>query len=138
MNEETVKFLEERTVGVIGTSKDNTPHCVPIYYYFDKDAESFYFVTKSKTQKAENIVSNSKVFITVFSEEPQATFGARCDATILESNDADQKRVINELIGVHSGQEYFPTPLSALKDGDLTLVKLKIEDHNFSFYKQKL
>lgn len=138
MSEDLLNFINSETVGVISTVnvKDSKPHSSPIYYFFSSDNESFYFITKDTTQKVGNIKDNSNVDFVIFSNSPQRVFRAECSAEIV-TDDEGSSEFISKLIDVHTHQEYYPTPISALKEGKLSLVRLKVLDYKYNVYKKK-
>ena len=48
-------FVQKHHVAIVSTHDSVTPNGVPIYYYFVKDDNAFYFITKSETIKYANI-----------------------------------------------------------------------------------
>lgn len=131
-------FIQNHSVGVISTCSGNKPHAVPIYYFYDPEKNHFYFVTKSETKKVLNILENKNTFLTIYKEDPQATFTAECEARLLEHVEPDYTNITNHLINIHSIQDYYPTPLTMLKEGNLTLVELKVLSHTFRSYRQNV
>lgn len=133
MEADVKDFVKDHSVGIISTCDNNEPHGVPVYYYFDGD--KFYFATKSKTKKIENIESNGNVFLMIYREEPQAVFTAKCKATLMDYKDSGCMGIVKHLVGVHASQDYYPTPLTALKEGNITVVELEVREHQFKSYK---
>ena len=138
MESEKLEFIKEHSVGIVSTCDNDMPHGVPIYYYFDKEKELFYFVTKDATKKYSNLSKNKNVFLTIFRENPQAVFTAECVAEPLDCSKDDCIDIMDSLIEVHSTQEYYPSPISMLKEGTLKLIKLEIKNSNFKSYRKDI
>ncbi|MCA9356095.1 MAG: pyridoxamine 5'-phosphate oxidase family protein [Candidatus Paceibacterota bacterium] len=136
MEKSVIDFLKNNSLCILSTCKDNKPHSVPVYYFYDDENETFYIATKAKTQKVLNILENKNTFITVFRTDPQATFTAECEATIIDHTNEDFPDIAKRLMEIHSAQSSFPTPLSMIKDGSLVLIQLKVITHKFNSYRQ--
>ena len=136
MNEEVIGFIKENSVGVISTcDENNIPHGVPVYYYFSESEENLYFVTKDETKKYSKLNKNNKAAFVIFIENPQTVFTADCTTELIDPKSDGFIDITNELIKTHSNQDYYPPPIDFLKEGSLKLIKLKIESHNFTIYK---
>lgn len=131
------EFILDHHLAVIATCSGDNPHCTPVYYLYDEEKNLFYFVTKDETRKFSNIKDNKKVFLSIFNEKPQQVYSANCKAKILSQKKAGFDEVIERLIEIHAEQDYFPTPLSYLKEGKLSLIELSPEDSQFNSYHKK-
>jgi uncharacterized pyridoxamine 5'-phosphate oxidase family protein len=136
MKNDELIFIEKHSVGIVSTCENGEPHGVPIYYHFNKEQEAFYFITKNKTKKYSNLEKNNKAFFTIFNEDPQVVFTAKCEVELLDCMESDCKEVIGSLIDVHSKQEYYPTPVEMLEEGSLRLVRLNTKEHKFVSYQK--
>ena len=138
MEKNIITFIKEHSLATLSTCADNKPHGVPIYYYYSTEENTFYFVTKSETRKIANLKANPIAFLSVTRTNPPAVFTADCEAKIYTQDiNTDKKRldIAKKLIKIHTEQEYYPTPLHSLKDGDLTFVSLQIKTHSYNDYR---
>lgn len=131
-------FINENFVGLISTCGDQKPHGVPIYYLLVKEENAFYFMTKTASKSYLNLKKNCAASITIFSETPPAVYTADCETEILEFSMDEYSEIRKKLIGMHSTQDYYPSPVSTLKKGDLKLIKLKIIDFNYQSYSKDI
>jgi len=133
-----VPFVEKQFVGIVSTHDNVTSNGVPIYYYFVKDDNAFYFITKSETIKYANIKKNKKASISIFAESPPTVFTANCVAELIEFETNDYIKIKNKLVEIHSSQEFYPSPISTVKNGILSLVKLIVNDCKLKSYKKDI
>lgn len=71
--QKTQDFLKAHQGAVISTvSPEGKPQASFVYYVLDKDL-NFYFITKNKTRKAENLMKNTSVAIVVNNESKMET-----------------------------------------------------------------
>jgi uncharacterized protein YhbP (UPF0306 family) len=138
MNTHLKSFLNECSVGVLSTCDKNEIHSVPVYYFYHEEQNSFYFITKSKTSKTSNLEKNNRANFSIYSERLPRVYTARCSADILDIDASNYSDIIKKLAEVHSTREYYPSPLSSMKKGDLILVKLKVIDFKFNVYAEPL
>ncbi len=130
------KFLENNSVCIVSTCNNNKPHAVPVYYFYNSENNKMYFVTKTGTKKFLNMSENNNVFVTIYRESPQATFTAECKSNILNCKKDNCIKITKHLIDIHSSEDYYPTPLTMLKEGSLALVELDIVSHKFNSYQK--
>lgn len=134
-----IDFLKENTVGIFATcGDDKKPLAVPVYYTFYDKNDEIYFITKDKTKKISNIKENKNVSFVVYTESPQVLFTADCKADVIDVADIKNKVIFDQLIEIHSTRNYTPTPLEALKDGNLVSVRLKIGEYKFIHYNKEV
>ncbi|MCP4429445.1 MAG: pyridoxamine 5'-phosphate oxidase family protein [Gammaproteobacteria bacterium] len=138
MKEDVVAFVKEHIVATVSTCDGLHSHGVPVFYIFVKDDNAFYFLTKNKTQKHINIEINNKTALTIFTESPPTVFTANCVAEVIDFTSGVHKEYITKLVTIHSSQECYPTPISTLIDGDLSLVKLNVENCKLRSYKNEI
>jgi nitroimidazol reductase NimA-like FMN-containing flavoprotein (pyridoxamine 5'-phosphate oxidase superfamily) len=135
MDYHVISFLQECVVGVLSTYSHGEIHSVPVYYYHDETENAFYFITKSKSSKVTNIQKSKKASFSIYSEALPRVFNAKCSAEIFDvKNDSESMEIIRKLAEVHSTREYYPSPISSIKDGDLKLVKLTVLDYQYKSY----
>jgi hypothetical protein len=133
-----VSFVEKHFVAIVSTHDSVTSYGVPIYYYFVKDDNAFYFITKSETKKYANIYNNKKASLTIFTENPPTVFTANCVAELIDFETYDCVKIKNKLVEIHSTQEFYPSPISTLTEGILSLIKLNVRDCKLKSYKKDI
>ncbi len=138
MEENVVAFVQEHLIAVVSTHDGSKSNGVPIYYLFEKGDNAFYFLTKNTTQKHVNIEKNNKASLTIFTEDPPTVFTADCVAEVIDFKSVEHIEHVNKLVAIHSSQECYPTPISMLKDGDFSLIKLSVENCRIKFYKEDI
>lgn len=129
-------FLKESVVGVLSTSNNDEIHSVPVYYFHEATENAIYFITKSKSTKVTNIKKSKKASFSIYSETLPRVFNARCSAEVFDINNNSLKsiEIVRKLAELHSTREYYPSPISTIKDGDLRLVKLSVLDFHYKSY----
>lgn len=136
MDQHINSFLKESVVGVLSTCRDNEIYSVPVYYFHDEADNAFYFITKSKSSKISNLKKTNKASFCIFSETLPRVFNAKCSIEIFNVNGAgfDGIEIVRKLAEVHSTQDYYPSPISMIKDGELNLVKLNVLTYDYKAY----
>ncbi len=130
-------FLEECVVGVLSIYKNAEIHSVPVYYYYHQVEKAFYFMTKSKSAKIDYLTKNNKASFSIYSERLPRAYNAQCKAEIVDLDGHHKVKaihIIKRLAEVHSTQEYYPSPIASMKEGELKLIKLKVLDYQFNTY----
>jgi len=133
-----VSFAQKHFIALVSTHNNVTSNGAPIYYYFAKDDNAFYFITKSETIKYTNIKKNNKASLSIFTENPPTVFTANCAAELIEFETNDYINIKNKLVEIHSTQEFYPSPISTVKDGILSLVKLTVNDCKLKSYNKDI
>jgi len=133
-----ISFIQKHFVAIVSAHDSVTSGGVPIYYYFVKDDNAFYFITKSETKKHANIINNKKASLTIFTENPPTVFTANCVAELIDFETTDCVRIKNKLVEIHSTREFYPSPISTLKVGHLSLVKLNVKDCKLKSYRKDI
>jgi hypothetical protein len=135
MDHDVISFLQECVVGVLSSCNNEEIHSVPVYYHFDATQNAFFFITKSKSNKITNIQKNKKASFSIYSESLPRVFTAKCSAEIFDvNNNLEFIETFRKLVEIHSTREYYPSPISTIKDGELKLVKLAVLDHQYKSY----
>lgn len=124
-NPNIANFLKRNHIAVLATADKQTaePHAATIYYGTDSQM-NILFLTKEKTKKNLNIVSNPQVAIAIYEADTQIT--AQISGPVERIDDQTLKdkaiRVMAKysLATAHTDQ----TPLSKLSAGDYVLYKL--------------
>ncbi len=138
MKENVASFIEEHIVAIVSTCDGLQPNGVPILYLYIKDDDAFYFLTKNNTRKHVNIENNNKASLTVFAEDPPTVFTADCVAEVFDFQSEKYREHVNKLVAIHSSQKCYPTPISTLKDGNLSLIKMSVENCKLESYKNDI
>lgn len=136
MDHHISSFLEESVVGVLSTCNNGEIHSVPVYFYHDDTDNAFYFITKSKSTKVNHLKKNKQASFSIYSEALPRVFNAKCAVEIfdVQTNSLENIEIIRKLAEVHSTREYYPSPISTIKDGELKLVKLIVLDYQYKSY----
>jgi nitroimidazol reductase NimA-like FMN-containing flavoprotein (pyridoxamine 5'-phosphate oxidase superfamily) len=131
-----LSLLNECVVGVLSTCDEEIIHSVPVYYHYNQAENAFYFISRSKSVKVDNLKKNQKASFSVYSERLPRTYSAQCSAQIfdVENTGFAGNQIIKKLAEVHSTQEYYPSPISAMKEGELKLIKLEVIDYQYKSY----
>jgi len=137
MNKPCVSFVKENFIAVISTQDNLRPYASPVYYYFSEDENTFYFITNSTTKKYSNIREKNQVSLTIFSEHPPRVFTANCTAQLSDFETSDKTDIKNKLVEIHSSQEFYPSPISSLEKGKISLVKLNAKNCKLKSFKQR-
>ena len=134
MEKQSLDFIKEHSVAVLSTCSDGEPHGVPVYYLFVEEQNKFYFLTKDSTRKYNNLQKNSKAFLSIYDENPQAVFTADCDVHLIDRQ-GNFEEILSKLVDIHGEQAHQPTPASIQKEGSLRLVELTISKDRYVSYK---
>lgn len=123
--EKVYTFLKEHAVAVLSTvSFDGTPSASPIYFIVDKEL-NFYFMTKSDTEKSQNIeYSNNNAAITVIDAAVPMTIQVK--GTVKEILEPEFFSKITEENAKEKAGFHWPPPLSKLQSqGFVVLYKFE-------------
>lgn len=121
-----VEILERQEMLVLSTlDKENKVHGSTMFFLVDKNL-SFYLLTKSDTQKYENINAHSDVALTVIFTDEQKT--VQCEGTIREVERATEeyRNVILQLSEKNAlqGGISWPPPLASIPDSELIIYQV--------------
>lgn len=119
--EKVYEFLRKHAVAVLSTvSSDGTPSASPIYFVSDKEL-NFYFMTKSDTEKSQNIEhQNNNVAITVIDSAIPMTVQAK--GIVKEIQDREIFIKIAEENAKQEAGFHWPPPLSKLESEGFLLM----------------
>lgn len=134
MDQSVKSFLSQKVVGVLSSCDNGDVLTVPVYYVYDAEQDAFFFISKSKSSKISNIKKNNKVFFSVFSEKLPRVYNARCTADLHDIQSVGSFKIIKQLAEIHSTQEYYPSPIASIHEGELILVKLKVLESSFKSF----
>lgn len=136
LDDASVAFLSSHDTGVLSTiTKGGDLDGAAIHYIVDNN--SIYFVTKSDTQKAHNILANSKVAFTVFDRESLETIRIRGSAEI-ESQPTIKNIIFTEIVKPRKyGNKISLPPVSSLEKESYIIFKITPTDSKFVNYKKE-
>ncbi len=120
-------FLKEHDLAVIATvSEKGDPLASAVYYWLDEDY-SFYFLTKSKTRKFQNIEDTGKLAVVVSDEAKLTTVQGEGKAEVVK-DPSTQAEIMNHLATIKSTQDkaWFP-PIAQIEAGSFVVVKCKVD-----------
>lgn len=125
-------FLTNHPVGVLSTSsKYGDPWGSTIVFAVDEDL-TFYFMTRAKTRKYQNISINPHVAITVTDAEQQITVQAAGKVEQVEAEDM-MDVVFEKLDKVKpSGTHHWIAPVYKVHKGDYMILKCKPDSLHYA------
>ncbi|MBI5122397.1 pyridoxamine 5'-phosphate oxidase family protein [Candidatus Roizmanbacteria bacterium] len=121
-------YLKSHHIAALSTaSEEKRPHGALVYVFADPDL-NFYFFTKSKTKKAEDLENNNQAALTVF--DPTFPRTIQAEGTVQKIVDeALYDKLFNFLMSQTAKEEeglYWPPPISKVYiAGELTLFKFE-------------
>lgn len=120
-------FLKENPIGVLSTvNRSGHPHGSVIYFNID---EHFIvtFLTKSKTKKYQNIVTNPEIIITVFESNTQTTAEINGKAKLVKDS-FEINAIAGSILGasLKTSDSGLP-PISKLEAGNYVAFKVHPE-----------
>lgn len=129
------EFLTQHPVGVLSTtSSTGEPWGSTIVFACDEDF-TFYFMTRSNTQKYKNIAANPKVALTVTDQAAQTTVQAAGTAEPVAAEDM-MNVVFQKLDKIKpTGTEHWIDPVYKIHEGDYMILQFKpttLQYANFS------
>lgn len=132
----SVEFLNSHDTGVLSTiSKGGGLDSAAIHYIVDNN--SIYFVTKSDTQKAHNILSNSNVAFTVYDRDSLETISIKGNAEI-ESQPTIKNIIFTEIVKPRKyGSKISLPPVSSLEKESYIIFKITPTDSKLVNYKKE-
>lgn len=130
-----LEFLQAHEVGVISTiDRGGNVHGAAIYYLV-YDPETIYFITKLQTNKAQNLLVNGQVALTVYDEHKlrlaQIQAYAEQEADKLVASDVFSKLIKSRN---YEGEERLP-PITQKNAGEYICVKLTPTSISYQDYK---
>lgn len=129
------EFLRAHRLGTLSSvDRDGNVHGAAVYYTLNDDAEDIYVLTKAGTQKAHDILANSKIALTVYDEKTLQTL--QLQATAKAEADQDIK---NEVFGKLMTPRWFNSerrlpPVAELTEDSYMVIHIKPTGARFSDY----
>lgn len=127
-------FLCTHYLGVLSTiSRTGYVHGATVYYTIVDD--QIYFLTKSETNKAKNLIVNPRIALTIFEEYSLQSMQLRGVAEV-ENNQSIKKQVFEHITESRS-YDNGPSspPVTKIIDGYYVIFRLKITEAKYNKYK---
>lgn len=120
---EALDFLNKHNVGVLATvTKQGEPYATAVYFLID-DSFNVCFVTKSKTQKAQNLENKNLAMLLVYDDQTTVQLAGKVTkiTDVLEVN-----RLYTKIIYMSVGDDWVGLPPQTnIKAGDYVAYSLK-------------
>lgn len=113
----------KKTTGVISTLADNGSIDSAVVYFTVDKSLNLYFFTRANSAKSKNILKNSLVSFTAFSEELMQTFQMRGDASIIEDT-SEQSVAFGELLKIANHASGGNPPIAQMMDSEINVFKI--------------
>jgi general stress protein 26 len=135
LDKRTKDFLESHEIAVL-SSVDNKGNVQGATIYYALDAQNnFYFVTKSGTDKAQNILLNPQVALTIFDADTLQTAQIQ-GITQLEANPVIFEAITKNIFKLRKyGTDFGWPPLTKIISGQYVIFKIVPTSLKFSSYK---
>ena len=134
---EALVFLRGMDIGVLSTSdKKGVPHGAVTYYVVDLDSK-IHILTKADTTKAQNVIANTNVALTVFNAEKAQTLQLQGSAAI-ETDEVVKRRVFDDIMKPHKyNGGYKLPPVAWLEAGMFVIITITPKSTNYSDFSKK-
>lgn len=131
---EAIAYLRAHETAVFSTlDKQGTISGAVVYYYIDKN-NNIYILTKSHTKKAQNIMTNAQVALTVFEPTGMQTVQLQGVASI-EENKEIQAQVFNQIVkNRYYSEKIDLPPMTKIKKGAYAVIKIVPQSIKFRDY----
>jgi general stress protein 26 len=131
------EFLHDHPLGVLSTTGENgKPWGSAVYFVTDEDF-NFFFVTREKTKKFQNIHANAHVALTVADGKTQTTVQAAGTITKVPSRDIVDV-VFKKLASIRPQDDInWAPPVIKVHQGDWMVLKLSPNYAQFAEFKQQ-
>lgn len=115
------EFLQINFVAELATTDGTKPTCSPVIYVIDDDL-NFYFVTNTDSYKAQNIINNPNVSMTVWEFSKMSV---QMDGVATEVKDEDKiEWVVNAFGDAATKDPNFWAPIFRIKRSDYVAFKV--------------
>lgn len=135
LNQEAKIFLTSHDIGVVSTvdGKGNV-HGAVVYYVLGSDDEIF-FVTKSETHKAQDILSYHQIALTIFDTQTMQTLQISGTAEI-ERDPKLSEEIYNRILRPRiAGKHAVVPPILHISAGDFVAVCIKPQSYKYRNFK---
>ena len=136
LDREARSFLQTHNVGVLSTiDRGGSPHGATVYYVIDQ--ENVYFLTKSETTKAKNILAHPQVALTIFEEYTLQSLQI-CGLAEAEHDRGVTTRVFEIITReLQYDSEKTTTPVTKILEGSYVVFKITITDAKYRQFRSK-
>ncbi len=118
----SVESLRKST-GVLSTiAQDGAIDSAVVYFTLDKNL-NLYFFARANSRKSQNIVNNSLVSFTAYSEETMQTFQLRGDASLIE-DPAEQSVAFENLLKIANEASKGHPPITQMMQSEINVFKM--------------
>jgi general stress protein 26 len=136
---EALEFLQSQKVAVVAsTSPDGEPHAAAVFYTVSDDLGFyFYFFSKDYTKKFKNLEANNRVALVIYTENPPVIVQAQGTVSAVTEG-KERQEMVSKLVDISmSSDKYYDPPISKMKGGELTLLKIDVESLRFADFRQR-
>jgi general stress protein 26 len=128
-------FLASHDIGVVSTiDQQGNVHGAAVYYAVGTDNEIF-FVTKSQTHKARDILQYHQVALTIFDQQTMRTLQISGNASV-EHDKKLSEEITHRILRPHlAGEHVTVPPILHMSAGDYEVVCIKPVDYKYHDYK---
>lgn len=129
-------FLASHNLATLSSiSREGNVHGAAVYYVIDKN-DYIYVVTKSQTQKAQNIIAHNQVALTIFDTQTMQTLQlsglAHVEHDPVITEDV-YRRILHPRL---SGKDITTPPILHVPAGEYMVIVIKPSTYNFSDFKR--
>lgn len=131
---EILSYIKENPVAVVSTlGKDHELYGAAVYVCA-LTASQLYFVTKSETQKLQNIQEHPQIAVTIVNTRDNSSLQARGRAQILEDA-AVIDLVMSKMAAIYAnGADWLP-PIAKIRAGAYQIVSITLHEARMAHYK---
>lgn len=136
LDRESRAFLQTHNVGVLSTfDRGGSPHGAVVYYVVDQ--ENIYFLTKSETAKAKNILAHPQVALTIFEDYTLQSLQLRGLAEA-EHNQLITTRVFEIITRElqYDGENSTP-PVTKILEGSYVVFRITVTEATYQQFRSK-
>lgn len=135
LDKQASNFLMTHNLGVISTiDRTGNIHGAAVYYVADEN--SLYFLTKSETQKARDLLVNNQVAFTIVEELQYQTLQLRGYAEVVSGEDV-RMRVFNSILKLRNLEDQTTLPpITSIQEGSYVVFHVLISEANYSNFKK--
>lgn len=131
--QEIISYIEKQPVFVLGTiGKDGTPHGAAVYVY-PAMAEVVYFISKTQTQKIEDLRNDPRVCLTGFNADANSTLQLNGHAST-ESNAQIIDSVMKYFVNLYSTNVDWLPPVAKIDGSSYQVVRVEVEYARLAFF----
>ncbi len=135
INQETRIFLTSHNIATFSTSDQNGKVSGAVVYYALAPDSTFYIVTKSQTKKAQNILRNNQVALTIYDASQMKTAQIQGLAAV-ETDSTKTKSLIDRFVQPHIYDKKIAwPPITKIAAGNHEVIQITPTEVKFTDYK---